>query len=120
MTVAEKIKRIADHRLEIAPDDIELVDDKAQAKGAPPRFVTIPEIARAAVYAQIAGLPSGDTLGLEATFYYEPPPVTYPNATHVAIVEVAVATGALTFLRYVVAEDVGYAPATPGPPVSEV
>ncbi|MGD9764827.1 MAG: xanthine dehydrogenase family protein molybdopterin-binding subunit [Candidatus Binatia bacterium] len=107
MTVAEKIKRIAGHKLEIAPDDIELVDDKAQAKGAPSKFVPIPEIARMAVYSQIAGLPPGETPGLEATYYYEPPPVTYPNATHIAVVEVDVNTGALKFLRYVIAEDVG-------------
>ncbi len=105
--VAGKIKRIAGHLLEVAPDDVELINDQARAKGAPARFVPIADIARRAVYSQIASLPPGETPGLEATYYYEPPLITYPNATHVAIVEVDVATGALKFLRYVIAEDVG-------------
>jgi carbon-monoxide dehydrogenase large subunit len=45
--------------------------------------------------------------GLEFHKTYEPPPMTYSNSTHVCEVEVQVATGAIRFARYVVAEDCG-------------
>ena len=45
--------------------------------------------------------------GLDVTHYYDTPPATYSNATHIAIVEVDLQTGGLTILRYVVAEDCG-------------
>jgi aerobic carbon-monoxide dehydrogenase large subunit len=105
--VAAKIKRLAGHKLEVAPEDVELVGGKAQAKGAPTRFITIADLARQSLFSQASWLPPGEAPGLEATHYFEPPPVTFPNATHAAIVEVDVATGALRILRYVVAEDVG-------------
>jgi carbon-monoxide dehydrogenase large subunit len=105
--VAAKIKRLAGHKLEISPEDVELVDGKAQARGAPSRFVAIADLARQSLFSQASWLPAGEAPGLEATNYFEPPPVTYPNATHVALVEVDTHTGALKLLRYVVAEDVG-------------
>jgi carbon-monoxide dehydrogenase large subunit len=105
--VASKIKRIAGHELEIAAEDVELVGGRAQAKGAPSRFVRIADLARRALFSKAAELPAGEQPGLEATHYFEPPPVSFPNATHAAIVEVDRSTGKIEIVRYVIAEDVG-------------
>jgi carbon-monoxide dehydrogenase large subunit len=45
--------------------------------------------------------------GLEATFYFVPPTVTWANAAHVAVIEVDVQTGAVQLLDYIVAHDAG-------------
>ena len=47
--------------------------------------------------------------GLEAHRAYDPPPMTYSNATHVCEVVVDIETGVVTLERYVVAEDCGSA-----------
>ena len=41
------------------------------------------------------------------TFYWEPPTVTWANATHLALVEVDIASGKIEIDRYVVAHDCG-------------
>src|SRR4029450_5172175 len=45
--------------------------------------------------------------GLEETFYWEPPTVTWANATHLAVVEVDSASGRIEIEQYVVAHDCG-------------
>ena len=52
-------------------------------------------------------LPPGMAPGLDFNRTYDPPPMTYSNATHACEVEIDPATGALRILRYVVAEDCG-------------
>jgi carbon-monoxide dehydrogenase large subunit len=64
------------------------------------------DVARTA-YLDPLALPAGMSPGLEFHKTYEPPPMTYSNSTHVCEVEVDVATGAIRFARYVVAEDCG-------------
>ena len=105
--LAAKIRRVAGHILEASAEDIELVDGRAGVKGVPQRAITIADLAKHAVFTAAADLPEGEEPGLDMTHYYEPPPVTFPNATHVAVVEVDRATGGLKILRYVVVEDCG-------------
>jgi carbon-monoxide dehydrogenase large subunit len=45
--------------------------------------------------------------GLEVTEYFEPPTVTWAYASHAALVEIDVATGAPRILKYVVVHDAG-------------
>ena len=45
--------------------------------------------------------------GLEAHRAYDPPPLTFSNATHVCEVVVDVETGVVRVERYIVAEDCG-------------
>ena len=68
--------------------------------------VGLADVARTA-YLDPLALPTGMAPGLEFHKTYEPPPMTYSNSTHVCEVEVQVATGAIRFARYVVAEDCG-------------
>lgn len=105
--LANKVKRVAGHFLEVAPEEIELADGRAQLRGAPTRFITIDDLAKRAVFTAAAELPADCEPGLDETTYYDPPPVTFPNATHVAIVDVDVETGVVKIVRYIVVEDCG-------------
>src|SRR5262249_56536246 len=53
------------------------------------------------------GRPQGIDAGLEESFYFEPPTVTWSNATHLALVEVDAASGRIDIERYLVAHDCG-------------
>jgi len=117
--VGDKLKRIAAHRLEIDPGDLELRDGAAMVRGAPDRRVPFSELARTA-YADVLGLPPGETPGLEAHHAYQNPlaaPVdaerrvrsqlVFSNAAHCCLVEVHPRTGVVTLLKYVVVHDCG-------------
>ena len=105
--LAAKIRRLAGHYLEVSANDIELVDGKAQVKGAPSRMVTLHEVAKRSIFTDASQLPPGEQPGLESTYYYDAPPTTYPNATHIAMVDVDIHTGGIKILRYIVVEDCG-------------
>lgn len=68
--------------------------------------LTLADVARLA-YMEPLALPPGATPGLEFHRTFDPPPMTYSNATHACEVEIDPATGGLKILRYVVAEDCG-------------
>ncbi|RIL08008.1 MAG: carbon monoxide dehydrogenase [Proteobacteria bacterium] len=104
--VRDKMMRIASHVLEVAPEDLEIAPGKIVVKGAPQRSLAVREIARIAVYSSWR-LPPGEDPGLEATQYYDPPPVTFANATHIAEVEIDPGTGRVEIPRYLVVEDCG-------------
>jgi aerobic carbon-monoxide dehydrogenase large subunit len=67
---------------------------------------SLADIARIA-YFDPARLPPGMEPGLEAHRAYDPPPMTYANATHLCEVVVDVETGLVTPVRYVLADDCG-------------
>lgn len=102
----EKILAIAAHLLEASPDDLVLADGRITVAGAPDRGLTLAEVARTA-YLNPLALPPGMEPGLTVTRAWDPPPMTYSNATHVCAVEVDPETGALRVLRYVVVADAG-------------
>jgi carbon-monoxide dehydrogenase large subunit len=52
-------------------------------------------------------LPDGMEPGLDVQAAYDPPPMTYSNATHLCAVEIDPDTGAPTLLRYLVVGDCG-------------
>jgi carbon-monoxide dehydrogenase large subunit len=105
--LSEKIKRVAAHLLEAAVEDIELEGGVASVKGVPTKQMTIKQIARAVVYNKAGLLPEGEDAGLEVTGSYDPPKLSFSNATHVAEVEVDRDTGLVRILNYVVVEDCG-------------
>jgi carbon-monoxide dehydrogenase large subunit len=64
------------------------------------------DVARVA-YTDPLRLPEGMEPGLEAHCAYDPPPLTFSNATHICEVVVDIETGTVTVERYLVAEDCG-------------
>jgi carbon-monoxide dehydrogenase large subunit len=68
--------------------------------------LTLAQIARTA-YLDPSALPESVPPGLDFSLSYDPPPMTWSNATHVCLVEVDVDTGRVKIERYLVAEDCG-------------
>jgi carbon-monoxide dehydrogenase large subunit len=93
--------------MECAPADLELRRGKVGVVGAPGMEVTLAAVAQAARPGWDHRRPAGVDAGLEETFYWEPPTVTWSSATHLALVEVDVASGSIAIERYVVAHDCG-------------
>lgn len=104
--VAQKLRRIAAHTLEAPVDNIVLEDGKAAVKGAN-RFVDFSELAATAYMIGLGTMPEGETVGIEATEYFDPPRSCYSNATHAVCVAVEADTGRVTVERYVVVHDCG-------------
>lgn len=98
-----KVLAAASQELEIAPDDLEVVDGVVRAIGAPDRSITVEEIAGKALrfggrYEPIEGHGgSAQTLGAPSV------------AAHLSHVRVDRETGQVELLRHVIAQDVGRA-----------
>jgi carbon-monoxide dehydrogenase large subunit len=103
----EKVLQLAAHLLEANPGDLELDGGKVFVRGFPQRGFSFSELARAAVPGWASKLPEGLEPGLEETFYFVPPTVTWANAVHVAVIEIDIETGAIKLLEYIVAHDAG-------------
>jgi CO/xanthine dehydrogenase Mo-binding subunit len=99
----EKVLAAASQELEIAPDDLEVVDGVVQAVGAPDRSITVEELAQKALrfggrYEPIEGHGgSAQTVGAPSV------------AAHLSHVRVDRETGEVELLRHVIAQDVGRA-----------
>ena len=99
----EKVLAAASQELEIAPDDLEVVDGVVRAVGAPDRSITVEEIARKALrfggrYEPVEGHGgSAQTRGAPSV------------AAHLAHVRVDPDTGEVEVVRHVICQDVGRA-----------
>jgi aerobic carbon-monoxide dehydrogenase large subunit len=102
--VRAKLLKIASHLLEVAPDDIVLVDGMAKVAGTD-RTIPIAKLARVA-YTQTYRFKGEIEPGLTETGHYDPPG-TFSNACHVAIVDVDAETGHVRVEKFLVAEDAG-------------
>jgi aerobic carbon-monoxide dehydrogenase large subunit len=102
-----KVLAIAGEVLETDPSDLELSEGIVTARGAPDRRLALSEVARAARPGPNARLPEGVEPGLEETYYFVPPTVTFASGTHVVGVEVDEDTGFVRLLRYVTVDDCG-------------
>jgi carbon-monoxide dehydrogenase large subunit len=71
-----------------------------------PTGITLAKVAQRA-YLDPTALPEGIDPGLDVSLTYDPPPMTYSNATHACEVEIDAATGQIDIARYLVAEDCG-------------
>jgi carbon-monoxide dehydrogenase large subunit len=126
LKVRGKALRIAAELLEVSPHDLELADGAVRVKGAPGRELTLGALATVAnpiryAYGKDAAdaalrlvkpragavLAEGEEPGLEAVGYYAPPQSTFASGCHAAIVEVDLATGGVTIVKYVVQHDCG-------------
>jgi carbon-monoxide dehydrogenase large subunit len=102
--VRAKLVKIASHLLEAAESDIVLEGGEARVAGTD-RTIAIETLARAA-YHQTHRFKGEIEPGLSESATYDPPG-TFSNASHVAIVEVDIETGAVKIEKFVVAEDAG-------------
>ena len=105
--VAEKLRRLAGHILEVSPTDIELGGNHAYVTGVSELRVSIRELAAIAYSMSSRELPPGESYGLEATEYYDPPRTSITNATHIARVAIDALTGLVDIERYIVVHDSG-------------
>jgi carbon-monoxide dehydrogenase large subunit len=103
----DKVFSIAANILECAPADLELRDGGVGVVGVPGTTLTLTRIARAAMPGWSNERPPGVDAGLEETYYWQPPTVTWSYAVHVAIVEVDAETGRVRLDKYAVAHDCG-------------
>jgi carbon-monoxide dehydrogenase large subunit len=100
--VRERARKVAAHLLEVGESDVEWKDYRFQVKGVPSRSVTMKEVAFAA-YTN----PGQNEPGLEATQYYDPPNMTFPNGAYVAVVDVDRETGDVKVRRFLAVDDCG-------------
>lgn len=105
--VRQKAFAIAANLLECNDKDLELREGGVGVRGVPDRTLTFRELARAAGPQWDHGRPPGIEAGLEATYYYETPTVTWAYAVHTAIVEVDRETGEVRIDKYVIVHDAG-------------
>ncbi len=100
--VRERGRKIAAHLLEVGEADVEWKDYRFQVKGVPSRSVTMKEVAFAAYTNMGPNEP-----GLEATQYYDPPNMTFPNGAYIAVVDVDRETGETKVRRFLAVDDCG-------------
>jgi carbon-monoxide dehydrogenase large subunit len=103
--IRNKAKKVAAHELEVSEEDIEWSEGKFQVRGAPDKAKTIPELAFSLWTAH--GLPPDTEPGLEETYVFDPPNLTYPAGAHIAVVEVDTETGLVELTKYTAVDDCG-------------
>ncbi len=101
--VRDKAKKIAAHLLEASEEDLEWERGKFFVKGSPDRAKTIQEIA----FAAYTNHPQGMEAGLEAVDYYDPPNLTFPFGSYIAVVDIDRGTGQVHVRRFVAVDDCG-------------
>ncbi len=103
--VIEKAMKIAAHQMEVAEEDLEYVAASFRVKGSPEQQLPLAAIAFEAFTAH--NLPDGLEPNLEASISWDPPNFTFPNGTHIAVVEVDEETGHVQLVRYIAVDDCG-------------
>jgi carbon-monoxide dehydrogenase large subunit len=104
-SIQAKAIKIAAHRWEANPDDVEYKDGKIQVKGDPSKTMTTAEVGFLAFRG--VDLPADVEPGLDATRRFEPPNFVYPFGAHVCLVEVDAQTGEVKIEKYVAVDDCG-------------
>jgi carbon-monoxide dehydrogenase large subunit len=102
--IKAKARKIAAYLLEVGEDDLEWNVDRWQVKGSPDQHKTIQDIA----FAAYTNHPHGMEAGLEATDYYDPPNMTFPFGSYIAVVDIDKGTGNVTVRRFVAVDDCGH------------
>ena len=102
-----KVFAIAANMLECAVTDLELRNGSVGIVGVPGAELSLAKLAQAARPGWDHGRPVGVDAGLEETYYYEPPTVTWSYAAHAAVLEVDIELGRVGIEKYVIAHDCG-------------
>jgi carbon-monoxide dehydrogenase large subunit len=103
--VQEKARRIVAHKLEAAPEDIELAEGQFRVRGVPDKALTLADVATEAY--TMLDLPAGMEPGLDEISFYDPSNFVWPFGAHAAVVEVDVDTGRVDIVRYIAVDDCG-------------
>jgi aerobic carbon-monoxide dehydrogenase large subunit len=103
----EKVFAIGANLLECSTDDLELRRGGVGIVGVPGSEVSLAKVAQASRPGWDHRRPPGLDAGLEETFYYEPPTVTWSYAAHAALIEVDIELGLVSIEKYVIAHDCG-------------
>ena len=101
--IRDKAKKMAAYLLEVSESDLEWEIGKFSVKGAPEKSKTIKDIA----FACYTNLPEGMEPGLESTYYYDPPNMTFPNGAYICVVDIDKKTGEIEVRRFVAIDDCG-------------
>ena len=101
--IRAKARKIAAYLLEFGEDDLEWNIDRWQVKGSPEQAKTIQDIA----FAAYTNHPPGMEAGLEATDYYDPPNLTFPFGSYIAVVDIDSGTGEVKVRRFAAVDDCG-------------
>jgi carbon-monoxide dehydrogenase large subunit len=103
--VAAKVRQIAGAILEVAADDIELIDGSARVVGSPDRAVPLSRIAAAAH--GMGSVPGGVSPGLNDTSFFESHGNQFPFGVHIAVVSIDPETGQVQVERFIGVDDCG-------------
>jgi carbon-monoxide dehydrogenase large subunit len=104
--VRAKALTLAADMLQARPEDVELVDGRARVRFSD-SSISLADLAKASLGAAGAPLRPGQGPGLGGISSYCPPMFTYPTGAHAAVVEVDIATGQVTILKYAAVQDFG-------------
>src|SRR5262249_24687157 len=102
-----KVFAIAANLLECAAEDLEPRRDGVGIVGVPGAEVSLAEVPRPARPGRGHRRPPGVDAGLEETYYYEPPTVTWSYAVRAAVLEVDIELGRVNIEKYAIAHDCG-------------
>jgi aerobic carbon-monoxide dehydrogenase large subunit len=114
VAVRDKAIQVAARRLEVSPDDLELLNGHLQVRGVPARAISLGELA--ALVEEHPHLIQQDTPnpvngtpieGLAAWHDFAPIGSTYSSGTSIAIVEVETDTGVINILQFIAVDDCG-------------
>ncbi len=101
----EKILRIAAYRLEVSAQDLVISNGRVCVRGDQTVELSIEDVA---AHSWLGWqLPLGETPDLEEKFVHDPSNISYPYATHAALVAVDLDTGQVRVERYWLAHDSG-------------
>lgn len=104
--VRQKILKKASEELEVAEEDLELVDGTVRVKGVPSTAIKLGDLAARSNPLRGAVKP-GSEPGLEATDYFGPERGATASGVHAMIVEVDPATMMVEIKKYIVVHDCG-------------
>jgi aerobic carbon-monoxide dehydrogenase large subunit len=102
-----KVFAIAANVLECAAIDLELRNGGVGILGVPGAELSLAKLAQAARPGWDHGRPAGIDAGLEETYYFEPPTVTWSYAAHAAVVDIDIELGRVQIENYAIAHDCG-------------
>jgi carbon-monoxide dehydrogenase large subunit len=102
--VKEKGARIAAHKLECSPEDLEFANGSWNVKGTE-KSVGFGDVALTAYIPH--DYPENEEPGLDFASFYDPVNFVYPFGAHICVVEVDKETGEVKIVRYIAVDDAG-------------